>query len=206
MPESPTKPRSLNSEERRTLLRLARRRILLAARGARDAQRRAAAGLALDSHALQERRACFVSLHAAGDLRGCIGTLGFHMPLWLAVSENAEAAALRDPRFEPVGEEEVPALEIEISALTPPAPIRPEDVVIGRHGLFIEKRGLRGVFLPQVPVEWGWNLEEYLRQLCRKAGLDRDEWKTASLSAFEAEVFSERDFPGLEREEPPPED
>jgi AmmeMemoRadiSam system protein A len=108
------------------------------------------------------------------------------------VAETAQAAAFDDPRFAPVTEEDAPLLTVEISVLSPLQPIRPEEVVVGVHGLVIAKNGRRGLLLPQVPVEWGWDRETFLAQTCLKAGLTPDSWsQDADLQAFTAEVFSD---------------
>jgi uncharacterized protein (TIGR00296 family) len=92
----------------------------------------------------------------------------------------------------PVNETEEPHLQIEISVLSPLAPILPEKVETGRHGLMISHHGRRGLLLPQVPIEWGWDRERFLSETCRKAGLPPNAWQHgATIEAFTAEVFSE---------------
>ena len=149
------------------------------------------------SPALREQRAAFVTLRVreTGALRGCIGEVMAREPLWDCVRNMAAAAATEDPRFPPVTLDEVPGLHIEISALTPMKPIKPEEVVIGRHGLMIVKGSSRGLLLPQVPVEQGWNREEFLRGLCHKAWLPTNAWKDkdTQLYGFEAEVWEEKE-------------
>jgi AmmeMemoRadiSam system protein A len=117
-------------------------------------------------------------------------------PLYQAVIRNAIAAATQDYRFadNPVRPAELPQIHVEISYLTPMKPVaKPGEVIIGRHGLLIEAGGRRGVLLPQVAYERGWLREEFLGQVCRKAGLPLDSWKRpdAKLYSFEAEVFGE---------------
>jgi AmmeMemoRadiSam system protein A len=108
------------------------------------------------------------------------------------VAETARSAAFDDPRFEPVTLDDAPELKIEISVLSPLKPIAPDDVVIGKHGLVVSYGNRRGLLLPQVPVEWGWNREAFLSQTCLKAGLASDAWlRGAELQAFAAEVFGE---------------
>ena len=147
------------------------------------------------SPTLCEQRAAFVTLRVreTSELRGCIGEVIAREPLWECVRNMAVAAATDDPRFPPVALGELPGLHIEISALTPMTPIKPEQVVVGRHGLMIVKGFNRGLLLPQVPVEQGWDREEFLRGLCHKAWLPSNAWKDkdAQLSGFEAEVWSE---------------
>ncbi len=112
--------------------------------------------------------------------------------LYATVAESAAAAALDDPRFEPVTPAEAPHLKIEISVLSPLQTIRPEDVVVGQHGLVVTQGNRRGLLLPQVPIEWNWDRETFLAQTCLKAGLPADAWtRAAQLQAFTAEVFAE---------------
>jgi AmmeMemoRadiSam system protein A len=144
------------------------------------------------SEHLAEARGAFTTLHLHGELRGCIGYVLPADSLYQTVAETARAAAFDDPRFPPVSEIEAPSLKVEISVLSPPKPIRPEDVVIGRHGLIVTYGARRGLLLPQVPLEWGWDRETFLAQTCVKAGLPADAWKRgADLQAFTAEVFGE---------------
>jgi hypothetical protein len=105
----------------------------------------------------------------------------------------AVAAATEDGRFEPVTAKELPELRLEISALGPMLPVRPEDVQVGRQGLLISHQGRRGVLLPQVPVEHGWNRETFLDHTCLKAGLLPGSWQEegVELLGFTAEVFGE---------------
>jgi len=136
--------------------------------------------------------AAFVTLTKYGRLRGCIGYTEAVAPLFKVVQECAVAAATEDPRFPPVSPGELPSLRVEVSVLTPLAPILPEEVEIGRHGLMVSQGGRRGLLLPQVPVEWGWDRETFLDQACVKAGLPPSAWRHgATLQAFTAEVFGE---------------
>jgi AmmeMemoRadiSam system protein A len=177
-----------SAAERRWLLQLAHHTI-----------RAGVIGRAVDSSAstpatnhLHQPRGAFVTLHENGQLRGCIGSITAYAPLDETVRDMALAAALEDPRFQPVSEDELDRLQLEISVLTPMFAIAPEDVVVGRHGLMISHGGHRGLLLPQVPLEWGWDRETFLAQTCRKAGLPDDQWKKgAKLEAFTAEVFGE---------------
>jgi AmmeMemoRadiSam system protein A len=114
------------------------------------------------------------------------------MPLVQTVAETAAAAAFEDPRFAPVTDEEAPELKVEISILTVPRPISPEEVVVGKHGLIIGQHGRRGLLLPQVPLEHGWDRETFLSQTCIKAGLSPEAWREgATIEGFTAEVFGE---------------
>jgi AmmeMemoRadiSam system protein A len=115
-------------------------------------------------------------------------------PLYRAVAETAAAAAFRDLRFEPVSDSDLPLLHVEISILSPMFPISPEQVEVGRHGLMVSRGGARGLLLPQVPLQWGWDRERFLAETCRKAGLPADAWRHgAKIEAFTAEVFAEND-------------
>jgi AmmeMemoRadiSam system protein A len=144
--------------------------------------------------ALAEHRGAFVTLHRRdGALRGCVGQMRADGPLLETVARMAVAAAIEDGRFEPVTRTELDHLSIEVSALSPLQPIRPEEVEVGRHGLLIALGGRRGVLLPQVPKEYGWDRETFLVHTCRKAGLSDDAWKKpgVELLAFTADVFRE---------------
>lgn len=135
----------------------------------------------------------FVSLHAHGRLRGCIGHIEATLPLGRVVARCAIAAASADPRFPPVVAEELSAVAIELSLLGALEPIDGVDAVeIGRHGLLIERGVDRGLLLPQVATEWKWDRETFLARACHKAGLPPDAWRRgAKLWRFEAEVFGE---------------
>ena len=144
--------------------------------------------------AFKEKRGVFVTLHRGGELRGCIGYPLPLKPLGEAVAEMAVAAAFEDPRFPAVAAEELDELEIEISVLTVPRKVDgPDQVQVGRDGIIISKGFQRGLLLPQVPVEQGWNLEQYISYGCRKAGLPPDEWKKGvQIEIFQAIVFREK--------------
>lgn len=138
----------------------------------------------------------FVSLHQRGRLRGCIGQIEARLPLALTVAECAVAAATKDPRFPPVTPDELAGLEIEISVLSPLAPIRPEEVEVGKHGLLVSRGWQRGLLLPQVATQFHWGRERFLQETCRKAGLDADAWRDSDtrIEAFTADVFSEAEI------------
>ena len=137
--------------------------------------------------------AAFVTLHNHGDLRGCIGHIEADEPLGRVIVRGAVAAASTDPRFPPVAAAELPDLEIELSLLGPLESITtPGEIEIGRHGLVVERGRYRGLLLPQVAPEWGWDQEKFLAQTCHKAGLPHDAWKQGAKAwRFEAEVFGE---------------
>ena len=145
---------------------------------------------------LMQPGAAFVTLTKDGELRGCIGTIEAEEPLALCVANNAVSAATGDPRFFPVGADELPRIHIEINVLSPPHRVRGiEEFVLGKHGIILEKNGLRALFLPEVMVEQHWTPEETLAHLCLKAGLPRDAWRSGcTLHFFETEAFGEREM------------
>ena len=182
----------LESADRRQLLAIARRAIEAAvSRGAR-------VDPVADpfSAALAEPAAAFVTIHEHGELRGCIGLMRFEVALWLNVREAAAAAALDDPRFLPVAESELPALQLEISVLDPPVELPdPSGFVAGRHGIVVERGMRRALLLPQVATEMGWDEIQMLEAVCRKANLPLDSWRDPStrLLIFESFCFGETD-------------
>jgi len=190
-PLASLRPGALTHAEQKTLLRLARRTL-----EARFTTRKKPDLADFEiTPALKKKRGVFVTLHQRGRLRGCIGYIIGRKPLAEAVVDNALNAGFRDPRFPPIAAKDLPALHIEISVMTPlrriADPLR--EIEVGRHGIVLEKNGRRGVFLPQVPVEQGWDLAAYLRGICRKARLDDPEgWREgATMYTFEAQVFGE---------------
>ena len=149
-----------------------------------------------------EPRGVFVTLHTYPEraLRGCIGIPEPIMPLIKALKEAAISAAVKDPRFPPVTLEEMDNIVVEVSVLTPPKLIEVEDpleylekIEIGRDGLIIEYGIYRGLLLPQVPVEQGWEVAEYLSHLCLKASLPPDAWLKypVKIYSFQAQIFEE---------------
>jgi AmmeMemoRadiSam system protein A len=153
--------------------------------------------------ATREHHGAFVTLRSDGVLRGCIGYTKALEPLAETVRDNAINAAARDPRFPPVSPTELEGLSIEVSALCPgEEPDSPfivvkdvNDIEIGHDGLYLENAGPRGggLLLPQVPVEQGWSLEQYLQGICRKAGARFEAWEDegVTLYRFRAQVFHE---------------
>jgi len=162
---------------------------------------------------LTEPCGVFVTLnsrrHGKRELRGCIGFPYGTTPLARAVIESAINSATQDPRFPPVSFEELDQIVFEISVLTPPQPINvekpqdyPSEIRIGQDGLIVEKSYYKGLLLPQVPIEWGWDEEEFLSQCCVKAGLSPDCWLTkgTKIFKFQAIIFEETS-PGGEVEQ-----
>jgi AmmeMemoRadiSam system protein A len=139
-----------------------------------------------------ERRGVFVSLHVGKRLRGCIGVVDPQEPLGHCVVRCAAGAALHDPRFPTLRPEELRNLHIEISMLSTPFAIRPEEIEIGKHGLLISRGSQRGVLLPQVAVRHRLNAELFLAETCKKARMAPDAWRDpeANLFGFTCEIFS----------------
>jgi uncharacterized protein len=186
-PASPTALPEYTREERKLLLKLAHEAIW-ASLDARELN------FSAPTEHLAQHRGAFTTLHLRGHLRGCVGYIVPAHSLWSTVAETAAAAAFDDTRFVPVTSEEAAHLDIEISVLSPMFPIRAEDVVVGVHGLLITEGVNRGLLLPQVPIEQGWDRETFLDQTCAKAGLPFEAWrKGARIEAFTAEVFGEND-------------
>lgn len=174
-----------SAEERRLLLHLAHNAIRRALLG--DAPDPAAPSLHL-----AELRGAFTTLHIGENLRGCVGFVQPLRPLYRTVVETAVAAAFNDPRFDPVCEEDAQLLKIEISVLSVLRPITLPEIEVGRHGLVVTHRFQRGLLLPQVAAEHGWDRETFLTETCLKAGLSSDAWRQgATLEAFSAEVFGD---------------
>lgn len=188
----------LSQEEGAYLIRLARRAV--------ETKLRAGETMKPADAPEKLRRRCgvFVTLNSvegsAHRLRGCIGFPYPEKPLAEAVVDSAVSAAFRDPRFSPVSLGEMDSIVVEVSVLTPPEPVRverpdryPDHIEVGRDGLIVSRGGRRGLLLPQVPVEWGWDVEEFLTQCCLKAWLPPDAWLTpgTEVSKFQAIIFME---------------
>jgi AmmeMemoRadiSam system protein A len=178
----------LNPAEQKTLLAIARHAIDTVVRTGRlIAEER-------EEPALNRNRGCFVTIHRGGRLRGCIGTFVSGQPLWQEVAAMAVAAATRDPRFHPMKEKELTDFSLEISVLSPLEETNDATrVEVGKHGIYLENGFNRGVLLPQVAVEHGWDRLTFLRQTCLKAGLPPEAWSAPEtrLYLFTAEVFRE---------------
>jgi AmmeMemoRadiSam system protein A len=143
--------------------------------------------------ALAEMRGAFVSLHINDRLRGCMGNIHPAMPLVKTVSECAITAAVGDPRFLPITLEELDEAELEVSVLSPLERVdNAESIVPGRDGLLISKGTARGLLLPQVASQYGWDRERFLSETCRKAGLQPNDWKSgATIYSFTVDAFAE---------------
>ncbi len=180
---------SLSRDERIILLKIARASI--------EAELK---GMALEmpqitSPNLLEPRGAFVTLHKHGQLRGCIGNFFSEKPLYETVADMALQAAFHDPRFMPLEPHELSEIDIEISALSPLKPIsNVEEIEVGKHGIYIINGPYRGVLLPQVATEYGWDKYTFLDQTCIKAGMMPGCWKdpNTQILIFSAEVFGEK--------------
>jgi AmmeMemoRadiSam system protein A len=180
----------LSEGDQQTLLRLAREAI------EQSVRKRPVPTTEPAGEALRQKCGAFVTLHKRGRLRGCIGLVEPVRPLYQTVRECAVSAALDDPRFEPVTPAELPLLQVEISVLSPLFDIAPEEIEIGKHGLLISDGFSRGLLLPQIATEWGWDKERFLEETCLKAGLAPDAWREgARIQAFTAQVFAEKSAP-----------
>ena len=181
---------SLDNREKLLLLVVARRTILTAV-----AQNPSTEDLPPELTAL-ECAGAFVTLRRSGKLRGCIGQIGLKQPVGQVVAYSARAAALEDPRFEPVRVDELTEIEIELSILSAPEPVTASQVEAGRHGLIVSQGFRRGVLLPQVATEHRWGSLRFLEETCMKAGLERNAWADpdTQILAFTAQVFSESEI------------
>jgi AmmeMemoRadiSam system protein A len=182
--------RVLTDEEKDELLKIARQTIACVTAGSRPQRAKPAFPV------FEERRGAFVTLHKKKELRGCIGLVQAIRPLVETVVEMAESAALRDPRFRSVRSDEVPEIDIEISVLSPLKQIESlDEIVVGTHGILIERGYYSGLLLPQVAGEYGWDRKAFLEHTCIKAGLNREalEQEGTRIYIFSAEVFGEKE-------------
>jgi AmmeMemoRadiSam system protein A len=186
---------SFTTEQKSWMMRIARQSASAAAAGKEYEPPEPDASWKL----LRDDGAAFVTLRrkADGSLRGCIGHIVARIPLYRCIAEMARSAAIHDTRFSPVTPSELPGLHFEISVLTPLEPVGdPGEIEVGRDGVVLKLGYNQGVFLPQVPVEQGWDRTTYLDQLCYKAGIARTGcWKDsrAELQKFQAIVWEEED-------------
>jgi AmmeMemoRadiSam system protein A len=146
---------------------------------------------------LDEKTGAFVTLHKKTRLRGCIGYIIGFQPLYNTIIDAANQAAFSDPRFSPLKIDEFDEINLEISVLSPPFPLKNySEIIVGEHGLILSEKGRRALLLPQVPIEHNLNKDEYLSALCEKGGFHPNLWKEKQLSleAFTAIVFSEKEM------------
>ena len=189
-PDSPPLDRAMGQ----SLLRVARATLSTELAGTNDLQRELGALPA--ARELDRMQAVFVTLTKHGQLRGCIGQLEPEYTLPEAVVVAAASAAFEDPRFEPVTAGELGSLSVEVTALSPPRPVDSwQEIVLGTHGIVLQQGRNRALFLPQVPTEQHWTIEQTLEALSEKAGLPADAWRSPStkFSVFTGQVFDEQE-------------
>jgi len=182
--------RELNAHEKQVLLAIARQAIIQGVRGGGEYIE------PREEKSLNQRNGCFVTIKQHGRLRGCIGNFQSELPLFREVARMAQASATRDPRFYPLKEDDLGNFTLEISVLSPLRKIDSiEAIEVGKHGIYIEKGYYRGVLLPQVATEHGWDRLTFLRQTCIKAGLPTEAWEAddAEIYVFSAQVFGEEE-------------
>ena len=194
---------SLTRAEQQTLLVLARRTLTAVATGKQDLP--LLSGLKITER-LRRKQGAFVALtlprlfglfggHPNGRLRACAGHLVPVKPLYEAVIFDARRGGKFDPRFTPVKASELDDITIEVSAVTAPRKLRdPSHFLVGQHGLELRHPGGAATYLPHIPLSLGWDRMQTIENLCKKAGLDSDAWKTSavSLSIYRAHSFVEK--------------
>ncbi|HTP66121.1 MAG TPA: AmmeMemoRadiSam system protein A [Geobacteraceae bacterium] len=179
--------KSLTAKEKQLLLEIAREAIISHVRNGTVPKRE------VKNSNLLAKQGCFVCIKVSGMLRGCIGNFLSDQPLHELVQEMAVSAATRDPRFYPMKEDDLQDFDLEISVLSPLHRISViDEIEVGVHGLYMEKNFSRGVLLPQVAVEYGWDRDTFLSQTSIKAGLGKDDWKEdTDIYTFSALVFQD---------------
>lgn len=182
-------PGELDETDQKQLLKIARQALEQSVRDGKTPK------FENDLPRLENKRGVFVTLNENGELRGCMGHFEADTPLYDIVARQTVMSAFQDPRFPPVREEEVSRITIEISVLSVPEPVNSyEDIVVGRHGVILQKNGRGATFLPQVAPEQGWDRDTMLSQLSLKAGLPGDAWKSgAAYLVYTAQVFGEKE-------------
>lgn len=172
----------------------AREQLLRLARTALEASVRRQAAPRLPTDIVVDAFGVFVTIHHRAELRGCLGALDCPDRIVESVARLAGAVAHEDHRFSPLREHELHGTTIDLSLLTPPVRVADHlTIEVGRHGLIVEHGGRRGLLLPQVATEHGWDRHAFLLHTCLKAGLGADAWQRgATLWSFEAEVFGEK--------------
>ena len=180
-------PELLTKKERKELLKIARETVV------EYVTNRKVPTVVTTSPGLNLHSGCFVTIKQKGELRGCIGNFISEQPLYLLVQEMAVSAATRDPRFYPMKSEDLADFTLDISVLSPlERAASVEEIQVGTHGIYIVKGSNRGVLLPQVATEYGWNRDQFLQHTCIKAGLPQDAWQgECDIYIFSAQVFGE---------------
>jgi AmmeMemoRadiSam system protein A len=193
--KSPNDPIGLSQAEKKLLLELARSTLQSYLKNIRIPQKKENQFSAYPK--LGENFGVFVTLRKKGELRGCIGSIIGVEPLYRSVMAFAVHAAVDDPRFPPLKQKELESVEIEISVMTPLRLVSNyRSILMGTDGVVIRDGLAQAVFLPQVATETGWTLDQFLGNLCSKAGLEGDAYRhsrTMQFHVFQAQVFSEKD-------------
>jgi len=172
----------LNKSEASTLLQIAREAILHQVEGQNYSP------TPQEEKTLNERSGCFVTIKQNDQLRGCIGNFQARQPLYREVAQMAAASATEDPRFEPMSPADIDDFTLELTVLSPLEKVEDTgSIEIGKHGIYIEKGVHRGVLLPQVATEHGWDRTTFLQQTCLKAGLPGNAWQAADADIY---IFS----------------
>ncbi|MCP4400713.1 MAG: AmmeMemoRadiSam system protein A [bacterium] len=180
----------LRNELQQKLLEIARETIDTYIRNREEAE------FTLDEPELQQKCGAFVTIKTHGRLRGCIGHVEGFKPLYQTIVDMALAASTQDPRFPPVTEDELEALQLEISVMSPLRKVdSPDEVQPGVHGILMRRGSRSGLLLPQVATERDWDRQTFLEHTCLKAGLLPNEWQDpeTDIYVFSAQVFKESD-------------
>jgi len=178
----------LTNKEQKELLRISRAAIIAHVSG------KELPGVESELPGLLLKSGCFVTIKKKGQLRGCIGNFVSDKPLYQLVQEMAISSATRDPRFYPMKTPDLDDFKLDISVLSPlKKVVSVEEIIVGKHGIYIIKNSNRGVLLPQVATEYGWDRETFLKHTCLKAGLPEDGWKKeCEIYIFSAQVFGDK--------------
>jgi AmmeMemoRadiSam system protein A len=179
--------RCLSEDDRKNILELARQAVAEAVCRNRRLEE------IPKKEVFEQRCGVFVTVHAGGRLRGCIGVIEAKEPLGESIARCAASAALEDPRFSPMKPAELGGMQLEVSLLSPLERIQPEQVQIGKHGLLVEQGYHRGLLLPQVATEHHLSNEQFLKETCHKAGLPGDAWRAPEtlIYGFTCEIMAE---------------
>ena len=178
----------LSEDDRKAILELARQAVAEAVCRNRLLPEIPTSGI------FERRCGVFITLHVHKRLHGCIGVIDAKEPLGQSIPRCAASAALEDPRFPKMLPEELGALDVEVSLLSPLENIQPEEIEIGKHGLMVEQDLRRGLLLPQVATEHHLDKERFLQETCRKAGLRADAWKAPGtrIYGFSCEIVRQQ--------------
>ncbi|MCL5071779.1 MAG: AmmeMemoRadiSam system protein A [Actinobacteria bacterium] len=182
---------SLNDEQKKVLLEIARKTIENAAIGKNPPD------FDIDDPVLNIKSGAFVTIHNKKNLRGCIGNIVAQIPLWKTIEKMAIEASMHDPRFPSLSPKELGDIDIEISVLSPFKKITDiNEIEVGKHGIFIKQGFYQGLLLPQVATDYGWNRTQFLEYTCQKAGLGRECYKekNCEIFIFSATIFSEKEI------------